>query len=127
MPYRQRLEWAKSIQEIEDSNCYYYPVSCVESTSCFAYSGYLTGLPHGNENRLALRFDDGILAQLPLPSIHCGMGSATPDTMAFQGDRFVYSVIFAEAEIMNSMTIHEAGTYFYTVNLRDKTVSLSIR
>lgn len=125
MPYRQRLEWAKNT-EYGGFGFQEVPVSLIEGDSCFAYVSQMWGTPHTETNALFLRFEDGTMARLPLPGVNANFGSAAPDTMAFLDHCFVYAVAFEEAEVVDGRTIHEAGIYYYTVDLTAKTVSLTI-
>lgn len=57
------------------------------------------------------------------------MQSALPTAIRFEGDAFVYEVVFQENAPSFSQPqqlLHIAGTYRYTVDLTAKTVSLKI-
>lgn len=104
--------------------------SHTENGSAIAWYGQVDGMPpDANRYSLYLYLSDGTVAPLPLPwadAINC----APPDKMWFDGDTFVYEVVFTEDApnlISGEGFSHVKGTYRYTVNLADKTVSLSIQ
>ena len=91
------------------------------------YAAYWVGTPHADANFLILRLPDGRQTYLPLPSSSY-FGSAEPDAMAFDGDRFTYSVAFSEELLYNEgqSLLHLKGTYRYTVDMTAGTVSLDV-
>lgn len=98
-----------------------------ENGSCIGWYGVLSGNPRP-ENQLYLRFADSTVGSLPLPAENA-MQSALPTAIRFEGDAFVYEVVFSEnAPSFNDsqQLLHMAGTYRYTVDLAAKTVSLKI-
>lgn len=79
-------------------------------------------------NQLYLRFADSTVGNLPLPAEN-DMQNALPTAIRFEGDAFVYEIVFSEdAPSFNDsqQLLHMAGTYRYTVDLTAKTVSLKI-
>lgn len=102
----------------------------VENGSAIAWYGHVGGLPpDSNGYSLFLYLPGGTVASLPLPwadDVSC----ALPDKMWFDGNTFVYEVIFTEdAPTLTSGEgfNHVNGTYRYTVDLTAKTVSLEIQ
>ncbi|MDO4315454.1 MAG: M56 family metallopeptidase [Oscillospiraceae bacterium] len=125
MTYEERLAW---LQVTEGTDGY---ISCgqyAESAGSVAYVGQWVGTPHMNQYGLSIRFADGTLANLPLPSDDSVMGIAPPDSMSFSGGKFVYEALFSEELVINEghTLIHLAGTYRYEVDLSAKTVSLTV-
>lgn len=126
MTYEERLAWAQdtALPETVDliSTGTYR-----EEAGCLAILGQWVGTPHTDQYNLLLRLPDGTLANLPLPSSN-PVNVAPPDTMAFSGGTFVYTINFPEDFVFyDSQTLlHLAGTYRYTVDLAAKTVSLTV-
>ena len=75
-------------------------------------------------------YEDGTLATLPLPP-RSGAIVADPAenlTLSQDGALLTYTTHFDEDLLNNDRTavIHRAGTYHYTYNTAEKTISLSI-
>lgn len=104
--------------------------SHTENGSAIAWYGQVSGMPpDANRYSLYLYLPDGTVAPLPLPwadAVNC----ALPDKMWFDGDTFVYEVVFNEDApnlISGEGFSHVKGTYRYTVDLAARTVSLEIQ
>ena len=76
---------------------------------------------------LYLRFPDGALADLPLPS---GTPADAPrsEDILLSGDTLTYTVTFPEPQTdgESGALLHLQGTYRYTVDLEARTVSLRL-
>ena len=101
----------------------------MEGDGCIAYWGSQVGAsPMGQAyKQLLLRFADGTEASLPLPQAQ-EVGTAPPDTMLFLDGTLVYVVSFEDQMLSQDgqTLLHLAGSYRYTVDLTDKTVSLTV-
>lgn len=128
MTYEERLALAQTESVYDGTTADVSLGRYREGEGCLAYLGQWIGTPHTEQYFLWLRFADGTLAALPLP--RSGFyGTALPDSMAFQGGKFIYETTFAENELFNEgqELIHLKGTYHYEVDLAAKTVSLTVR
>ncbi len=126
MTYDERLEWAEDTA-IPQGTAFVSTGQYLEGQDCLAALGQWTGTPHADQYSLFLRFSDGTLADLPLPRSN-EVNIARPDTMAFAGGTFVYTVTFSDLAVTNEgqTLLHLAGTYRYEVDLAARTVSLTV-
>ncbi|BAK98205.1 hypothetical protein OBV_10070 [Oscillibacter valericigenes Sjm18-20] len=104
--------------------------SHTQNGSAIAWYGQVSGMPpDANRYSLYLYLSDRTVTPLPLPwadAINC----ALPDKMWFDGDTFVYEVVFTEDApnlVSGEGFSHVKGTYRYTVDLTARTVSLEIQ
>lgn len=111
-------------------NCGFETESHTENGSAIAWYGQVDGVPpDANRYSFYLYLPGGTVAPLPLPwadDVNC----APPDKMWFDGDTFVYEVVFTKDApnlISGEGFKHRKGTYRYTVDLASKTVSLEIQ
>ena len=127
MSYEERLEWIQTVTSYEQDRNYISLNQYQEGAGCIAYTGQWVGTPHMDQYTLGIRFADGTTASLPLPR-NGYWGSALPDTMRFEGGKFVYEKAFPTEEVTNEgeTLIHLKGTYHYEVDLAAKTVSLTV-
>lgn len=89
-----------------------------------AYWGYWTGIGASEQFDLYCCFADGTEAALPLP--RAGIRTIEPPaSLVFTGQVLTYQASFPD-NLYADAYIHFAGTYTYTVDLNDKTVSLVI-
>lgn len=126
MTYEERLAWAQDTTLPETLSLISTGIY-QEGEGCLAVLGQWVGTPHTDQYNLILRFPDGTLANLPLPS-SSPVNAAPPDTMEFSGGSFVYTIDFPEDFVFyeSQVLLHLKGTYRYTVDLETKTVSLSV-
>ncbi|MBO4953852.1 MAG: hypothetical protein J6D04_01730, partial [Clostridia bacterium] len=113
----------------------------IHATDAFSLVKVSTGgIPHGGYTGLRLVYKegsalgDGTTVSLPLPKENFWGNERMPDTITFSedGKTLVYTRHFDEKFEMSidvttpPFTIHEKGTYTYTVNLETGEVSLEI-
>lgn len=129
MTYDERLAWCQGGWQETEEPVFFQPETYMEGDGCIAYWGSQVGAsPMGQAyKQLLLRFADGTEASLPLPQAQ-EVGTAPPDTMLFLDGTLIYVVSFEDQLLsQNGQTLlHLAGSYRYTVNLTDKTVSLTV-
>lgn len=129
MTYDERLAWCQGGWQETEAPVFFQPEAYMEGDGCIAYWGSQVGAsPMGQAyKQLFLRFADGTEASLPLPQAQ-EVGTAPPDTMLFLGDTLVYVVSFDDQLLSQDgqTLLHLAGSYRYTVDLTDKTVSLTV-
>ena len=104
---------------------YFVPTNYVEDgNGNTAYWGYWTGVSASEQFDLYCCFADGTEAALPLP--RSGIRTIEPPaSVAFSGQELTYQASFPDNMYADAY-IHFAGTYTYTVDLTEKTVSLVI-
>ncbi|MBP3479797.1 MAG: hypothetical protein J6K03_10035, partial [Oscillospiraceae bacterium] len=126
MTYEERLAWVQA-EPVYGSLAKISLGQFAEGEGYLAYTGQWVGTPHMDQYALDIRFADGATASLPLPR-NGYWGSALPDTMKFEGGKFVYEKAFPTEEVTNEgeTLIHLKGTYHYEVDLVAKTVSLTV-
>ena len=126
MTYAERLAWAEDT-DLPGSVALVSTGTYLEGGDCLAVLSQWVGTSHTDQYVLSLRFADGTLADLPLPR-SSEVNTAKPDTMAFTGGTFVYTVDFSELAATNEgqTLLHLAGTYRYEVDLAARTVSLTV-
>ena len=126
MTYAERLAWAEDTG-LPGSVALVSTGTYLEGGDCLAVLSQWVGTSHTDQYVLSLRFADGTLADLPLPR-SSEVNTAKPDTMAFTGGTFVYTVDFSELAATNEgqTLLHLAGTYRYEVDLAARTVSLTV-
>ena len=129
MTYDERLAWCQGGWQEKETSVAFRPEAYVEGNGCIAYWGNMAGVsPMGQAyKQLFLRFADGTEASLPLPQAQ-EAATAPPDTMLFLDDALVYIVSFDDQLLSQDgqTLLHLAGSYRYTVDLTDKTVSLVV-
>lgn len=129
MTYDERLAWCQGGWQEKETSVAFRPEAYVEGNGCIAYWGNMVGVsPMGQAyKQLFLRFADGTEASLPLPQAQ-EAATAPPDTMLFLDDALVYIVSFDDQLLSQDgqTLLHLTGSYRYTVDLTDKTVSLVV-
>ena len=129
MTYDERLAWCQGGWQETETSVAFRPEAYVEGNGCIAYWGNMVGVsPMGQAyKQLFLRFADGTEASLPLPQAQ-EAATAPPDTMLFLDDALVYIVSFDDQLLSQDgqTLLHLTGSYRYTVDLTDKTVSLVV-
>lgn len=129
MTYDERLAWCQGGWQETEEPVFFQPETYTEGNGCIAYWGSQVGAsPMGQAyKQLLLRFADGTEASLPLPQAQ-EVGTAPPDTMLFLDGTLVYVVSFEDQLLSQDgqTLLHLAGSYRYTVDLTDKTVSLTV-
>ena len=129
MTYDERLAWCQGGWQGTEESVAFRPEAYVEGNGCIAYLGNMVGVsPMGQAyKQLFLRFADGTEASLPLPQAQ-EAATAPPDTMLFLDDALVYIVSFDDQLLSQDgqTLLHLTGSYRYTVDLTDKTVSLVV-
>ena len=126
MTYEERLSWVQA-EPVYGSLAKVSLGQFAEGEGCLAYTGQWVGTPHMDQYALDIRFVDGTTASLPLARSSY-WGSALPDSMRFEGGKFIYETVFHD-ELLESegqFLIHLKGTYHYEVDLAAKTVSLTV-
>lgn len=129
MTYDERLAWCQGGWQETEESVAFRPEVYTEGNGCIAYWGNMVGVsPMGQAyKQLFLRFADGTEASLPLPQAQ-EAATAPPDTMLFLDDALVYIVSFDDQLLSQDgqTLLHLAGSYRYTVDLTNKTVSLVV-
>lgn len=129
MTYDERLAWCQGGWQETEEPVFFQLETYMEGDGCIAYWGSQVGAsPMGQAyKQLLLRFADGTEASLPLPQAQ-EVGTAPPDTMLFLDGTLIYVVSFEDQLLSQDgqTLLHLAGSYRYTVNLTDKTVSLTV-
>lgn len=128
MTYAQRLAWCQDSGQQEDG--YHFSVQTSQADNTYLlYTGIWTSGPAdaSAQPHLYLRFPDGALADLPLPS---GTPADAPrsEDILLSGDTLTYTVTFPEPQTdkRSGALLHLQGTYRYTVDLNARTVSLRL-
>ena len=128
MTYDERLAWCQGGWQETEEPVFFQPEAYTEGNGCIAYWGSQIGAsPMGQAyKQLFLRFADGTEASLPLPQAQ-EVGTAPPDTMLFLDGTLVYIISFEDQLLSQDgqTLLHLVGSYRYTVDLADKTVSLT--
>lgn len=129
MTYDERLAWCQGGWQETEEPVFFQPEAYTEGNGCIAYWGSQIGAsPMGQAyKQMFLRFADGTEASLPLPQAQ-ETGTAPPDTMLFLDGTLIYVVSFEDQLLSQDgqTLLHLAGSYRYTVDLTDKTVSLTV-
>lgn len=125
MTFAERLAWYQGGWRDSGEREPYIPATGLEQDGCLAYGG--SPSDDAGQKSLYLRFPDGALASLPLPLAEASE-TALPDYMDFRDGLFVYTVSFP-AQLLTDQgrtLVHLAGTYRYQVDLKERTVSLTV-
>ncbi|WP_297709955.1 M56 family metallopeptidase [Dysosmobacter sp.] len=129
MTYEERFAWCQDSGQ-QNGDGYHFSVRSAQADGTYLlYTGIWTSGPADTsaQPHLYLRFPDGALADLPLPS---GTPADAPrsEDILLSGDTLTYTVTFPEPQTdgESGALLHLQGTYRYTVDLEARTVSLRL-